>query len=160
MANLRYIDYGLGSRSAGLFPLLGKGIFTQDGRPWRHSREVLRKQFARMQYQNLTVFNEHIENLLHELSLAPTGIVDLQPHFFRFTLSITTDLIFSEPVSTLGDDLQTSFGDSSDYVSLISAICVRLADLLRLYNTRKYKEVCAVVNRYADNFVSRALEVR
>jgi cytochrome P450 len=140
--------------------LLGNGIFTQEGHPWKHSREVLRKQFARMQYQNLTVFNEHIENLVHELFSAPAGVVDLQPYFFRFTLSTTTDLIFSEPMGTLGDDVQTSFGDSFDYASLISAIRLRLADLHWLYQPRKFKNACTLVKKYADNFVSRALEVR
>jgi hypothetical protein len=26
-------DYGLGSRRDGLFPMIGEGIFTQDGQP-------------------------------------------------------------------------------------------------------------------------------
>ncbi|KAF2832805.1 cytochrome P450 [Ophiobolus disseminans] len=142
-------DWGFGSRSPGLFPFLGNGIFTQDGRPWKHSREVLRKQFARMQYQNLTVLDEHINNLLHELSSASAGIID--PYFFRFTLSTTTYFIFSEPMGTLGDDVQTSFKPP---------IRLRLADFHWLYQPRKYKDACTLVKRYADSFVSRALEVQ
>lgn len=33
-------DWGLESRRLGLYPLLGERIFTQDGKLWRHSREI------------------------------------------------------------------------------------------------------------------------
>lgn len=33
-------DYAMGSRRLGLLPLLGDGIFTQDGAAWKHSREL------------------------------------------------------------------------------------------------------------------------
>ncbi|KAL2022262.1 hypothetical protein VTK56DRAFT_5872 [Thermocarpiscus australiensis] len=42
-------DYGFGCRPAVFAPLLGNGIFTQEGAAWKHSRELLRKQFVRAQ---------------------------------------------------------------------------------------------------------------
>lgn len=39
-------DYGLGTRRLAGFPLLGEGIFSQDGPAWKHSRELIRRQFA------------------------------------------------------------------------------------------------------------------
>ena len=153
-------DWGHGSRRAGLYPLLGEGIFTQDGRPWRHSRELLRRQFVRTSYQNLRPFDEHVNDLLAALYSAGDGVVDLQPHFFRFTLATTTDLLFGEPVGTLGDDFQGTFGKNFDYASSISAIRLRLADLEWLYKTKKFRDACGVVKRYADHFVAQALEDR
>ncbi|KAF2817453.1 putative cytochrome P450 alkane hydroxylase [Mytilinidion resinicola] len=151
-------DWGLGSRREGLYPLLGEGIFTQDGRPWKHSRELLRRQFARMPYQNLKVFDEAVNNLITGLLSASDGIVDLQPHFFRFTLATTTDLIFGEPVHSLGDDVQDHFSTSFDYASMISAIRLRLADFHWLYKTKKFRNACGVVKKYAKHFVALALD--
>ncbi|RDW82928.1 hypothetical protein BP5796_04419 [Coleophoma crateriformis] len=153
-------DWGLGSRRPGLFPLLGEGIFTQDGKPWRHSRELLRRQFVRIQYQNLKVFDEHINDLITGLIQADPGTVDLQPYFFRFTLATTTDLLFGEPVSTLGNDVQDTFGTNFDYASGICALRLRLADLHWLYKTKKFKDACNVVKKYAEFFVTQALKDR
>ncbi|PSN66381.1 cytochrome P450 [Corynespora cassiicola Philippines] len=164
LLSTNFEDWGLGSRVGGLFPLLGQGIFTQDGRAWKHSREILRRQFARIQYQNLKVFDEHIEELVSGLSAAAgegkDTIVDMQPFFFRFTLSTTTDLIFGEPLGTLGEDVREKFSSNFDYASLISAIRLRLADFHWLHRSSKYSEACNVVKKYADHFVSQALACR
>jgi cytochrome P450 len=154
---VRSLDFGLGSRRGGLFPLLGEGIFTQDGRPWKHSRELLRRQFVRMQYQNLKVFNEHVNDLVTNLS-SSSGIVDLQPAFFRFTLATTTALIFGEPVGSLGDEDQNIFANSFDYASLICAIRLRLADFHWAYTPSKFTKACGIVKEYANHFVKQALK--
>ncbi|KAH9902062.1 hypothetical protein F4778DRAFT_781308 [Xylariomycetidae sp. FL2044] len=69
-------DYGFRCRADVFAPLLGTGIFTQEGAAWRHSMELLRKQFSRVQYQNLDHF---------------TAV--LQPH-----LDTTTALLFGRSV--------------------------------------------------------------
>lgn len=154
------LDWGLGARVGGLYPLLGEGIFTQDGRDWQHSREILRRQFVRIQYQNLKVFDRHIHELIEGLSRAGNGIVDLQPYFFRFTLGTTNDLIFGERAGRMDDDLQDTFSDSFDYASSISAIRLRLANFHWLYMTKKFKSACGVVKKYASHIVSQALEIQ
>jgi len=138
-------------------PLLGEGIFTQDGRPWKRSRELLRRQFVRIQYQNLKVFDEHVKELVASLS-SSRGIVDLQPAFFRFTLATTTALLFGEPVGSLDDDDQDTFANNFDYASSICAIRIRLADLHWLYAPSKFKKACSVVKQYANHFVKQALK--
>jgi cytochrome P450 len=150
LLSMRFEDWGLGTRSGGLYPLLGNGIFTQDGRPWKHSRELLRRQFARIRYQNLSVFDKHVQDLINRLSLEADGVVDMQPHFFHFTLSTTTDLIFGESSGSLGDDVQETFSANFDYASSISAIKLRLADFHWLYKTKKFRKSCDVVKAYAD----------
>ena len=96
------IDYHLGSRSDGFRMFLGEGIFTQDGFDWKQSRDLLRRPFARMGYQDLKCFSEPVQNLISRLSaLGGRGeIIDLQPLFFRLTLATTTALIFGQPVET------------------------------------------------------------
>ncbi|KAJ5517892.1 Cytochrome P450 E-class CYP52 [Penicillium expansum] len=123
-------DWCLGSRRPGLMPMLGEGIFTQDGRPWKHSRELLRRQFVRIHRQDSKIFDEHVEELISNLrSATASGVVDLQPHLFRFTLATTTALIFGEPVFALPGAETDTFEKAFDYASYISAIRLRLADL-------------------------------
>jgi len=44
----QFADFDLGPvRRGNFFPLLGNGIFTEDGKPWEHSRAMMRPQFAR-----------------------------------------------------------------------------------------------------------------
>lgn len=146
----------MGSRREGLYPLLGEGIFTQDGRAWKHSREMLRRQFARIDFKNLNSIDEHVRELVASLQ-GSTGVVDLQPAFFRFTLATTTALLFGEPVDDLEDEDRNTFASSFDYASMISAIRLRLADLHWLYTPRKFTKACDNVKRYATHFVKKAL---
>lgn len=44
-------DFGLGVRKPTFAPLLGSGIFTQDGPGWKHSRDLLRHQFDKRRFQ-------------------------------------------------------------------------------------------------------------
>ena len=152
-------DYGLGSRSDGLFRFLGEGIFTQDGDKWRHSRELLRRPFTRIHYQTLEGFNEHLDDMISALSAsAKKGVtVDLQPLFFRFTLATTTALIFGQPVKSIDGEEQNSFSNSFDYASMISGLRIRLAEFYFLYTTSRFKKACDDVRKYAFEFVDRAL---
>jgi len=158
----RFEDFGLGSRREGLYPLLGEGIFTQDGRAWKHSRETLRRQFVRMQYQNTKVFEKHVDDLIESIS-SSSGIVDLQPAFFRYTLSTTTSLILGEATDVIDNTDQSiidhdTFAKSFDYASMISAIRLRLADFHWLYTPPKFQRACDDVKAYADHFVAIALK--
>ncbi|KAJ5916145.1 hypothetical protein N7504_000160 [Penicillium tannophilum] len=121
------IEWELGSSRNSLSPMIGHGIFTQDGSAWKHSREILRRQFARIQYQNTSVFEGPVDDLLRTLH-SSKGVVDLQPAFFRFTLATTTSLIFGEPSTSLNQRDHDEFASTFDYTSLVSAMRMRLAD--------------------------------
>lgn len=139
--------------------MLGEGIFTQDGRPWKHSRELLRRQFVRINFKDLSTFDRHVDDLVAGLS-SSDGIVDLQPAFFRFTLATTTALIFGESVSGLGSKDHEEFASSFDYASMISAIRLRLADLEWAYKPKPYRKACDTVKGYASHFVNEALKAQ
>ncbi|KAL5344729.1 hypothetical protein ACLOAV_010421 [Pseudogymnoascus australis] len=156
IVSTNFEDWSLGSRRAGLFPLIGEGIFTQDGKHWKHSRELLRRQFMRIQYQDVKVFDGPINDLLYTLA-SSTGVIDLQPEFFRFTLATTTSLIFGEPFAGLSPEDHDVFGKNFDYGCLISAMRLRLADWCFLYTPPKYKKSCSLVKGYAMRYVNHAL---
>ena len=138
-------------------PFLGEGILTQDGSPAHGSRELLRHQFVRAQYQNLEGFSEHVDNLLACLSLS-SGTVDLQPLFFRFTLDTTTAFMFGQSIGSLKSDGLDSFGSSFTEASLISSMRVRLSDFYWTYSPSRYYKACEVIKKYTDDYVKQALK--
>ena len=153
----RNTDYCLGPRRGALFPFIGEGIFTQDGKPWKHSPELLRRPFHKNHYQDLKGFTEHTNNLVASLSSSGTAVVDLQPLFFRFTLATTTALIFGQPVESFGNDERNTFAGSFDRGSMISALRMRLVDFYWAYRPSRYIVACRNVKEYVDGFVKQAL---
>jgi cytochrome P450 len=159
----RFEDYGLGSRRIGGLPLLGEGIFTQDGPAWQHSRELIRRQFVRVQKQNLRDFTPHVDELVSTLGQAAHDgetVVDLQPYFFEYTLGTTTQLIFGEPHSVLAKEERNALRDNFDYASHIVGIRFRLADLAPIYSPAKFKKACKIVRDWASFFANKALRYK
>ena len=137
--------------------MIGEGIFTQDGLAWKHSREILRRQFVRMQYQNLEGFREHVENLVGAVSSSP-GIVDLQPHFYRLTLNTTIAMILGQSIESFNHEIGDLFSSAFNKASLITATRVRLGDLYFLYAPNGFSTACKTVKAYTDLFVKGALQ--
>lgn len=158
----QFDDYGLGARRVASFPLLGEGIFSQDGTPWKRSRDLIRRQFVRVQKQTLQVFTPHIDELVSTLNetAAKTEVVDLKPFFFEFTLNTTTELLFGEPHNSLPKEERDALRDNFDYAALGVGIRVRLADLAPLYNPAKFKKACRVVREWATFFADKALKYK
>lgn len=140
-----------------MMAMIGEGIFTQDGPAWKHLRELLRRQFVRMQYQNLEGFREHVENLVDAVSNSP-GIVDLQPHFYRLTLSTTMDMILGQSMESFNHEIGALFLKAFNKASLITATRVRLGDLYFLYAPKGFFTACKIVKSYTEEFVRDALQ--
>lgn len=150
-------EFGLGTRRDGCLRFLGEGIFVHDGPAWKHSREVLRRQFARVNTAGLAdILEEYVEGLVSSLA-KEDGLVDLQPAFFHFTLLTTTALLFGEAVTVLAVKDQKDFEQSFERASEVTAIRLRLADLFFLYTPKSFKRSCDIVKRFADHFVQKAL---
>jgi len=150
------LDFHLGPRNLAMKAMLGEGIFTQDGATWKHSRELLRRHFIRMQYQNLEGFREHVENLIGSLSNC-TGVIDLQPFFFRLTLNTTIATILGQSVESFEHEIGDLFSKSFNKASLVTATRVRLGDLYWLYVPKGFFAACKTIKTYTDQFVRDAL---
>lgn len=157
--NSRFEDYGMGTRRLAFFPMIGEGIFTQDGPAWKRSRELIRRQFARVQKQNLQVFTPHVKELVSGLAKesAAAGTVDLKPFFFEYTLSTTTKLLFGEPHSSLSEEERDAVRDNFDYAALGVGVRLRLADLAFLYNPSKFANACKGIKQWAGIFAGKAM---
>ncbi|KAF2100841.1 cytochrome P450 [Rhizodiscina lignyota] len=155
-------DYGFGCRPDVFAPLLGNGIFTQEGAAWKHSRELLRKQFMRIQYQNLDHFAEHVDNLI--ACMPVDGTVDLQPLFFNLTLDTTTALLFGQSVYSLRagidqDAENREFAESFNMAQEGLAKRFRIAPFHFFYNPRDFRNACARVHRFVERYIkTRKLE--
>jgi cytochrome P450 len=137
-------------------PLLGNGIFTQEGPAWKHSRELLRKQFIRAQYQNLGHFSEHVDNLIE--CMPKDGIVDLQPLFFSLTLDTTTALLFGRSVYSLRANIDQDaenreFGESFAIAQDGLAKRYRLAPVQFLYYPASFRKACRTVHKFVEKYI-------
>jgi cytochrome P450 len=137
--------------------MIGEGIFTQDGPAWKRSREVLRRQFVRMQYQNLRGFQEHLEKLIARIKMS-SGVTDLQPMFYRLTLDTTIAMILGQPVESFEHEIGDIFSRAFDKASLITATRVRLGDMFFLYRPKGFFKACEIIKNYTYQFVADALQ--
>jgi cytochrome P450 len=156
----QFTEFGLGLRPPTFYPLLGSGIFTQDGQQWKHTRELLRPQFMRNRSENFEQIKTCVQNLI---SVIPDdGIVDLQPLFFRLTFDTTTFLLFGKSMSALSSDaiagqeseFADAFNTSQDYLSHRG----RLGDLYWLMNDKTFRNACKTCHRFVDDAVQSTLE--
>ncbi|KAF1851971.1 putative P450 monooxygenase [Cucurbitaria berberidis CBS 394.84] len=83
-----------------LSSFLGHGIFTNEGKAWKHSREMLRPCFERSAVADVSIFAKHTERLI---ALLPTdgSDVDLQPLFHELTLDVATEFLFGRSTDSL-----------------------------------------------------------
>jgi len=153
-------DFGLGLRPPTFFPLLGSGIFTQDGPQWKHSRELLRPQFMSNRAENFEQIQQCVQNLIS--CIPPDGTVDLQPLFFRLTFDTTTFLLFGKSMSALSSD--DVAGQESEFANAFSlgqdylAHRGRLGDFYWVMNDSAFRKACKTCHRFVDEAVRSALE--
>ncbi|KAF2120036.1 n-alkane-inducible cytochrome P450 [Lophiotrema nucula] len=157
----KFEDYGLGSRRLAFMPLLGEGIFTQDGPAWKRSRELIRHQFARVQRQNLHVFAPHVIDLVSGIAEAAIdGQVDIKPLIFEYTLNTTTMLLFGEPHSSMAKEERDAVRENFDYAARGCGIRIRLSELGWLYNPTKFRKSCKAVRDWATFFAAKAIKYK
>lgn len=139
--------------------MFGDGIFTQEGRDWKHSRELLRPQFTYKQYENLNIFRDHVDNLLSCMSSAKGRAVDLQPLFFRLTLDTTTAFLFGESVLSLkASDREERFEGAFNTAQRYVAKRFRLLDLYWLIGGKEFDKACRDIHNFADEILDRSLK--
>lgn len=157
----RFEDFSLGSRSLASYPLLGEGIFGQDGPAWKRSRELIRRQFVRVQKHTPMAFTQLVEALVSSIAESATdGQVDLKPLMFEYTLATTTMLLFGEPHSSMSKADREAVRDNFDYAAFGCGIRVRLADLAWIYNPPKFRKACRAVRNWATFFAARAIKYK
>ncbi|KAI9652536.1 MAG: hypothetical protein M1831_006727 [Alyxoria varia] len=156
MLSSQFNDFHLGPRRLPMMAMVGEGIFTQDGSPWKHSRELLRHQFVRMQYQNLEGFREHVEHLIDTMKDVQ-GTVDLQPLFYRLTLDTTISMILGQSTRSFKEDID-AFSKHFDEASLTTATRTRFGDVYYIYAPKGFFAACKMIKKYTERFIKSALQ--
>ena len=96
-------DFGT-DRMAILEPLIGTGVLNNAGEEWKHSRALLRPQFAREIVSDLEMEERHLDDVwpVVDTELAEdgwTGVVDLQSTFFNLTLGTSIDFLIGHKIN-------------------------------------------------------------
>jgi cytochrome P450 len=157
----QFDDFGLGwKRHRDFSPFLGDGIFTVDGPAWKHSRDMLRPNFTKVQLDgNLSTLEKHFQLLLTQTP--PDGSpIDLQQLFFKLTMDVSTEFLFGVSTNSLSlkengsmDIFCQAFEEAQWGVSLRP----RLGALNDYYTDPKFAKACAIVHGFVEDLVERAL---
>ena len=100
-----------------------------------------------------------MDDLIDILS-SQSGVVDLQPLFFRLTLDISTEFLFGESVKSLKAPTsasEQSFGEAFNAAQAFVAKRFRLLDLYWLIGGSEFRRACNDVHRFADQIIDRNL---
>lgn len=97
----QFEDFDLGPMRRGAsWPMLGNGIFTQDGHEWKVTRDMMKPQFNRDQMSDFAVEETHVQNLMRAIDTRLQGEwteeIDLQVLFFRLTMDSATEILLGE----------------------------------------------------------------
>ena len=167
----QFNDFSLGIRHSQFYPLLGDGIFSLDGSGWKHSRAMLRPQFAREQVAHVKALEPHVQVLAKHIRNAKGKEFDLQELFFRFTVDSATEFLFGESVESLRDELvgyvnhklevdgKDEFPEAFNSAQLSLLDRVLFMDFYWLVNTPTFKKNVKKVHRFADYYVNKALKM-
>lgn len=155
------LEFGLGVRSDNFRPLLGDGIFTQEGEAWKTSRDLLRPQFLQTRTKSFGHMQTEIEKFIHTLEASPERKMDLQPLFFRLTLDTTMAVLFGKPVNNSepqGAADEAAFARAFDHAQHRIASRARLGDFYWLLGGKEFRDACETVHSFVENIVADALE--
>lgn len=114
-------DFSLSWRQKAMTKFLGNGIFVTDGEQWRHSRALLRPQFARSHIDDLPTFERHVSRLLEQLP-DDGSTIDLESHFFKLTLDATTEFLLGRSTNSLAPEKLKSDADVRFAIAINDAL--------------------------------------
>jgi cytochrome P450 len=168
-------DFDIGFHREKTFKsLLGLGVMTGRGEKWKHSRALIRPQFARENVSDLPMLQRHTDALIRRLRVGDdrwTRKVDLGPVFYEFTLDISTEFLFGQSVhiqdpeararlSLSWDKHAPDLGSFGRHLDGAKHMLDRRGALTKygwLLRNKEYPEHCKAVQGFVDYFVKERL---
>lgn len=87
VASNSFQDWGkVSSRSSSASPVLGRGIFSEDGVFWKHSRDLIKPTFARSEISDVHTLCAFVDRLLDLIPHDGTTI-DIQPLMHKLVIT-------------------------------------------------------------------------
>lgn len=160
----QFPKFGYGRlRSLCFGPLLGEGIFTEDGSEWKASRRLLGSELQKPRYPALHIFESHFQDLLPNIvsNQSATSVVDLQPFFYDYTLDIATDLFLGNSTNTLSGQYKANmegrrFSKAFNEASRWLATRERFKMFAWLISTPGFLISCRVARKSLENMIIEA----
>lgn len=165
----QFNDFSVGQRLTQLGIFLGEGIFTLDGNGWKHSRAMLRPQFAREQVSHVKMLEPHVKQVIRRVKGANGSKFDIQPLFFKLTVDSGTEFLFGESCKSLRDDevdISTlggpkEAGQFSRAFTTAQSYLVKRVNFQKLYflvNNQEFRDCNKTVSRFCEFYINRALQ--
>ncbi|KAL3419543.1 n-alkane-inducible cytochrome p450 [Phlyctema vagabunda] len=160
----KFADFDIGAmRTRAFGPLLGNGIFTNDGQLWQHSRSLIRPSFSKDQIADLECLDQHVNAMLALIPKDGTTTIDLQDLFFRLSLDMATDTLFGSSIGSLdpgsiGNQKFQQFFDAFTYSQVCLMRRAQLGGLVALFRDSKFDESNKICREVVDSFVRQAIE--
>ena len=169
------------ARRASFQPFLNGGMLCVDGSEWRHARELVKPSFARSHLNDYGITEKHFQNFLKSIPFESDSRwsedVEALGRFYAFSMDLFTDFFFGSPVGAQRSNANPSKEpEVSDYESdghasevnegfdgafdLATEYTMQRSLLQGLYFLRdgsKYRKAVAIVHKYADHFVQKAI---
>lgn len=170
MVSTQHDEFSIGRRHEIFKPLLGNGIFASEGERWKHSRAMLRPQFAREQVSHIQTFEPHIQAFVKNIHQCKGEKFNIQELFHKLTMDIATDFLFGESLGLLQDSILGFKKDSIDieckhefseaFTISQNYITFRLIaqDLYFLVNSKKFRNANATIHKFTQHYVNKALQ--
>lgn len=160
-------------RAQAFMPFLGEGIFTGRGERWRHSRMLVRPQFAHDQISNLGMIEGHVKIMLDCIKSQGaggwTGKLDLQPLFFYFTIDVATEFLYGQSVHAQsavagkvkgggidGKRFSENFNEAKHLVDKRGA----LQKFHWLMPMKRMNKLCGEIHEVIDHLIDERLSVK
>ena len=149
-------DWNLGFREPSFHPLLGSGIFTQDGAAWKQSRQLLRPHFTLTRTRTFERIQLCVDRLIASIP-RDGGVVDLQPLFLQLTFQTTMFLLFGDDadnVDTSRSEFASAFHTAQNYLPTRT----RLGKFYWTVDDTSFRSACRTCHEFIDQGVDRALQ--
>lgn len=142
-------------------PLLGNGIFTQDGHEWEASRKLLAPMIQRPTLPDLTLIERHFQQLHNSIGLS-NQVLNMKEHLLDFTLKLVTEFLLGESAnatetaaskgSTWTDDFATEFNIAFKWISKRE----RFKIFYWMVDGLEFRKSCSAAKGLVDQLVCRA----
>lgn len=153
-------DYVVGApRRDAFLPVLDNSILLADGTQWEHSRVLLRPSFARSQVSDLSVLDDHVENLIRAIP-CDGSTVDLGDLFLRYTADVTTDFMFGESIQSLRrpEHFQTNLIAAFQECQTGGERRFRLGSFAKFLPRPTFYQAIKLVHTYVDAHIDKAIK--
>lgn len=166
----QFNDFTVGQRLTQVGVLLGDGIFTLDGAGWKHSRAMLRPQFAREQVSHVKMLEPHVQQVIRRVKDTQGSKFDIQTLFFKLTVDSGTEFLFGDSCNSLQDDIvdisklsgpkeSGEFAEAFSTSQLYLVKRMNFQSLCFLVNNKEFRDCNKIISGFTNYYVNRALEL-